>query len=131
MDTENNSSHSASELCDWAKSKTEFMLAWGLPLISVLALNFVQLPSRMFQGVVVVALAWMGVACLINAKRCYRVHCAFTGPWFLLGSGALLLDLLGSVSLDDNLATWIANITLLGGVALGYLTEVVWGKYWS
>ncbi len=30
MDTENNSSHSASELRDWAKSNTEFMLAWGL-----------------------------------------------------------------------------------------------------
>ena len=77
----------------------------GLPLIVVLLLNLVSLPAGVFQGIVVVTLAWMGVACLINSKRCRRVHCAFTGPWFLLGSGTLLLDLLGGLSLNDDQAT--------------------------
>ena len=32
------------------------------------------------------SLAIMGVACLVNASRCGRVHCRFTGPFFILGA---------------------------------------------
>jgi hypothetical protein len=30
------------------------------------------------------ALGTMGVACIVNALRCGRVHCYLTGPFFLL-----------------------------------------------
>jgi len=119
-----------SEQRDLAKSMTGFMVAWGLPLVVMVGLNFVPLPDNLFQGIVVFGLAWMGVACLMNARRCRRVHCVFTGPWFLLGSATLLLDLLDILSLDADQATLVANAALLGGVALGYATEKIWGKYW-
>jgi len=35
--------------------------------------------------------AWMGVGCVINAARCGRLHCYFTGPMFLLGALAIFL----------------------------------------
>ena len=31
-----------------------------------------------------VAFTWMGIACVFNATRCGRMHCYFTGPFFLL-----------------------------------------------
>lgn len=31
-----------------------------------------------------VACVVMGVACLVNAARCHRLHCYLTGPYFLL-----------------------------------------------
>ena len=45
-------------------------------------------------------LAWMGVACILNAQRCGRTHCRYTGPYYLamilpvciLGTTALLED---------------------------------------
>ena len=29
----------------------------------------------------------MGIGCLINARRCHRLHCYFTGPLFLAAAG--------------------------------------------
>jgi hypothetical protein len=45
----------------------------------------------------------MGTACVLNAKRCARTHCRYTGPYYLamiapvlaLGSGILEADFLG------------------------------------
>src|SRR3989442_15948432 len=33
----------------------------------------------------------MGIACVVNAVRCGRVHCYFTGPFLLLLAAASLL----------------------------------------
>lgn len=32
----------------------------------------------------IVALTWMGTACILNARRCGRTHCRYTGPYYLL-----------------------------------------------
>jgi hypothetical protein len=39
--------------------------------------------------------AVMGAACLLNAARCGRVHCRFTGPFFILAAVASLAYGLG------------------------------------
>jgi hypothetical protein len=68
----------------------------------------------------------MGVACLINARRCGRVHCYFTGPFFLLVSVASLLRGLGIISVEW---AWIGGIALAGGILLSCVPEWIWGKY--
>src|SRR2546421_2620487 len=32
------------------------------------------------------SLGFMGTICLLNASRCGRIHCYFTGPFFILGA---------------------------------------------
>lgn len=67
----------------------------------------------------------MGAACLINARRCGRLHCHVTGPVFLLASLATILDTVGVLAIGW---PWI----LLGaafGTAIGYGLEQLRGLY--
>jgi len=45
------------------------------------------------------SLAVMGVACLLNASRCGRVHCRFTGPFFIFCAVVSLVYGLGLLPL--------------------------------
>ena len=67
----------------------------------------------------------MGVACLVNARGCGRLHCFLTGPLFLLASLVTALD-----ALDVIRFSWKA---IFLGVALGtllaYGLEWLRGKY--
>ena len=71
------------------------------------------------------ALAVAGIACLVNAARCGRLHCYFTGPLWLLGAMATLLRGFGIVPLPWN---WILYV-LLGGSLLAFVPEWVGRKY--
>ena len=63
-------------------------LLWCLPSFAF-ALGFLQpLPLRTVLWTM--SLAFMGVSCLVNASRCGRVHCYFTGPFFILVAVASL-----------------------------------------
>jgi hypothetical protein len=80
-------------------------------------------------GFWVVALAWMGIACLINARQCGRTHCRYTGPYYLamiipvlvVGTGVVPLDLYGWLALGF--------VILGGGYAIWWATERAWGKF--
>ncbi|MFQ5708933.1 MAG: hypothetical protein ACE5HO_15860 [bacterium] len=90
---------------------------------------FWYLPSALIivGGVWHAAIAWLwppslfvaGFGCVVNAARCHRLHCYVTGPLFLLGSAASLLQGLEIVSWGWNL---IGN-GLLVGVLLAFLPE--------
>ncbi len=110
---------------DWADSKLTFLLLWGLPIAAIIATSIAGSP--MLRTVVWTA-SWteMGIVCLINARRCGRLHCYLTGPFFLLGGAASLLHGLGILPLRWS---WIGFTMLVGGVILTYLPEWVWGKY--
>jgi hypothetical protein len=69
----------------------------------------------------------MGVACLLNARRCGRLHCHLTGPLFLLSALATLLDATGIVAIG-----WPSIlIASVGGTAFGYGLELLRGRYVS
>ena len=53
-------------------------LAWWIPLAAILAGLLIPIPIRAVAWTI--ALAWMGIACILNAKRCGRTHCRYTGP---------------------------------------------------
>ena len=76
-----------------------------------------------------VALATMGVACVVNAVRCGRVHCYLTGPFFLLMALAALSYGLGILHLGGNGWNVLSLITLVGTIALWCLPEMFLGRY--
>jgi hypothetical protein len=75
-------------------------------------------------------LLWLAGMCLWNTARCGRVHCAFTGPFFLAMAAATLLVGFGVLSLGKS--TWnILGLTILvGGIGLCCGPEFIWGRYW-
>jgi len=77
----------------------------------------------------VAALAVAGVGCVANASRCGRVHCYFTGPFFLLAAGVTLTYGLGVLPLGANGWLWIGLGLAAGSGMLGYLPEQIWSKY--
>jgi hypothetical protein len=71
----------------------------------------------------------MGVACLFNAFRCGRVHCRFTGPFFILGAFASLGYGLGLLPLGPSGWSWIGLGTIVGAIGLTCLPELFLGRY--
>ncbi len=74
------------------------------------------------------AFFWMGLACLLNARRCRRRHCYYSGPIFIIGGIAVLLVGFEFVSLGQDGLVIVASVTLALSL-LTYLSEVLFGKY--
>jgi hypothetical protein len=77
----------------------------------------------------IIALIWMGTGCMLNARRCNRTHCRYTGPYSLamtvpvmaLGAGVVTIGILGWVCL---------GVIILGGIGLiWWATERAWGNF--
>src|SRR6266516_357709 len=66
------------------------VLLWRLPAAAIVASSLLK-DSPLKAGIWTAAFGQTGIACLLNASRCGRLHCYFTGPLFLLGGGASLL----------------------------------------
>src|SRR5215468_10554200 len=75
------------------------------------------------------SLAFMGVACLINASRCGRVHCRFTGPFFILCAVISLAYGLGLLPFGPSGWKWIGLGTIIGAVGLCCIPELFLGRY--
>ncbi|MHB8425288.1 MAG: hypothetical protein ACYDB9_09070 [Gammaproteobacteria bacterium] len=76
-----------------------------------------------------VVLTFMGTACLVNARRCGRRHCFFTGPFFLILAGIALLYGLGILPLGPHGWQWLTDALLIGGCVLCCAPEWLFGKY--
>jgi hypothetical protein len=76
-------------------------------------------------------LTFMGVACLLNARRCGRIHRCLTGPFFLLLAGVSLLYGIGVLPLGAMGWSKLAVALVIGGVALCCVPEWVFGRYKS
>lgn len=76
-----------------------------------------------------VLLAFMGIACLANAKRCGRLHCFITGPYFLVLAGLSLLYSLGIVPLGPHGWQWLCDALFIGGCVLTCVPELIFGRY--
>lgn len=109
---------------DLVDDRRLYFLLWGVPRILLIA-SF-RLNDSLKTAIWTGALTQMGTACLVNASGCRRLHCYFTGPFYMAGALASLLRGLGTIRLS-----WgaIGLAMLLGGLILGRLPEMVWGKY--
>ncbi|HXZ20962.1 MAG TPA: hypothetical protein VEG63_13505 [Candidatus Acidoferrales bacterium] len=127
-----NSMESGSATCKsrdmLAKPWLAFAVFW-LPAILIFVAGTSRFSGGLRTVVWTVALAIMGTACLANARRCGRVHCYLTGPFFLVMAIVTLLYGLGVVPQARHGWNWIGMIILAGALAFCCLPEMILGKY--
>ncbi len=112
---------------DWLGGPRSFAWAWGLPIAVLVAAGVLDPVPRTLTAAG--ALTWMGAACLANAFRCGRMHCYFTGPFFLAMAIATLLHGFEIVWLGPQGWRLLGFTTGVGGGALWFLPEVIFGKF--
>ena len=105
-----------------------FILYW-LPAIAIVVAGAPAISNGWRTAVWTVALATMGVACIVNALRCGRVHCYLTGPFFLLMALVALSYGLGMLHLGGNGWNLLGLMALIGAIALWCLPEMLLGRY--
>ncbi len=98
------------------------LLLWCLPTLAIflgLARN-AALPWLWIPAFLV-----MGSACVMNAKRCGRLHCYVTAPVFLLAAIYVALSAISFVPLRPG----IFLLVVFGMAMLGCLAELPFGRY--
>ncbi len=112
---------------DWAGSARAYAVVWGLPMVAIVLGLFAGVPAR--TAIWSLALAWMGAACLLNARRCGRTHCRYTGPYFIVMIVPVIAAGMQLIPLKQ--AGWImlAVAILVGGKLIRWVSERVWGTY--
>jgi len=108
-------------------SGTKMFLFWCLPALAF-ALGFFASPT-VRTVLWTLSLWFMGALCLLNASRCGRIHCYFTGPFFILGAIASLGYGIGLLPFGPSGWKWIGNITIIGAIVLSTIPEFVFGRY--
>jgi hypothetical protein len=111
----------------WVGGTRTKLLAWWLPHAALVGGLLAVVPLR--TAIWIVALAWMGVACILNARRCGRKHCRFTGPYYLVMIVPVFA--LGLCIVPAGLSGWLVlgAFIILGSKSLWWATECAWGKY--
>ena len=102
-------------------------LLWWLPWLLVLIGYFLGDVTRTVLWTVGFSIA--GAVCLVNARRCGRRHCFYTGPVFLLAALASLLYGLHVLPLGLNGWGWIVGIALAVCLFTCCVLEKIQGKY--
>lgn len=112
---------------DWLGNTRSSLMAWWIPTALIVAGLPASTPLR--TAVWVAALVWMGIACLLNARRSGRTHCRFTGPYYIAMVVPVLL--LGSGAVDAPFYAWLvlAALILLGDKIIWWATERIWGTF--
>ena len=115
---------------DLSTNPLPFWLLWGGPIVLMLSLNFMRLPIEWTTVILSTCLAWMGLGCAINARRCHRRHCYYASPVLLAGAVLTLLVGFGIVDIGRRGLTYVTWGTF-ALVALTFLPEKLQGKYRS
>ncbi len=112
---------------DLTGRKVARLVLWQLPLMVFVAGVFVGPLWRtmLWTGALTVA----GTACVANAARCGRLHCYFTGPFYLPGASITLIYGLGILPLGPGRWGWIGLAVAAGSRVFAYVPEWIGGKY--
>jgi hypothetical protein len=87
---------------DWASRPGTMILWWGLPIAIGASTVPMHLSFQAKAAICAISFVWMGTGCLLNARRCHRVHCYISGPVLLLGATFAGLVASGIVNLDQH-----------------------------
>jgi hypothetical protein len=105
------------------------IVLWGVPPVIMLLSAWRAGSGWIVTLTWTLSLAVMGGACLVNARGCGRMHCYFTGPFFLLMAVASLAYGLHWVLLGPHGWLYLGAVPLAGGGLLGFMPEWLWGRY--
>src|SRR5258708_39410943 len=98
---------------DWLANTRTSALAWWIPQVAIVGGLFGPVPIR--AAIWIIALIWMGTACILNARPCNRTHFRYTGPYYPALIAPVLV--LGIVSVG--VYKWIfLTVLILGGSLL-------------
>ena len=112
---------------DWLASTRTNAVAWWMPRAAIFAALFVS--SSVRAMVWTIALLWMGTACLLNARRCGRTHCRYTGPYYLAMIAPVLVLSLGFVPAGFYAWLVLGLLIIAGSKIIWWVTERAWGKF--
>ena len=112
---------------DWLRNPFANLLAWWIPQGAVIAGLFAPAPAR--TVIWIAALIWMGTACILNARRCGRTHCRYTGPYYLAMTLPVLVFGFGIVLAGFYAWLGLAILILAGSRIMWWATERAWGKF--
>ena len=112
---------------DWLRSPRTNLFAWWIPQAAIVAALFAPVPAR--TVIWIGALTWMGTACILNARRCGRTHCRYTGPYYLAMTVPVVVLGTGFVSVGAYAWVALAAVILLGSKLIWWATERAWGKF--
>lgn len=111
---------------DWDRTRWSLLL-WWLPWLLVLIGYFSNEIARttLWSAGFTVS----GIACLVNARRCGRLHCFYTGPLYL---GAAIVSLLYGMQvlpLGRHGWDWILGVAVAGSLFAQLGLEKLLGQY--
>ena len=112
---------------DWLRKPHTSLMAWWIPQSAIVASLFAPVSAR--AAVWIIALIWMGSACILNARRCGRTHCRYTGPYYL--AMVVPVALLATGIFSAGFYGWLtlAVVILAGGKIIWWATERAWGRF--
>jgi hypothetical protein len=113
---------------DWARQPLSVCLWWGLPVAIGASVGLLHLSFRAGAAICAVLFLWMAVGCLLNARRCHRLHCYISGPVLLLGAVFAVLVALNLVNLSPQVFNNAVGAVLLLAL-LSFVPEIVWKRY--
>jgi len=100
---------------------------WVLPILIGASTYVLNLSFAADAFIWAGAFAWMGTGCLLNARRCARLHCFISGPALWLGAIAAALVGSGIISGPHALSN-VVSITIVLAM-LSCVPEMIWGRY--
>lgn len=117
----------ANESKDLSRRPVSSLLWWVLPIVVGVSLNFLKVSLAATALVWALVFAWMGTGCVLNARRCRRLHCLISGPVLWIGAIGAGLVSLGVVRGAQALNYVIDTTVVL--TLLSFAPEMIWGKY--
>lgn len=112
---------------DWLVSTRASALAWWVPQAAIVVALSASVSLR--AVVWLVALIWIGTACVLNSRRCGRTHCRYTGPYYLAMIVPVLVLASGVISAGFSGWLMLGVVILAGGKIIWWVTEFAWGRF--
>lgn len=115
------------ETMDWVRQPFGLVFWWGLPILIGVSMSSLGLRLATAAFVWAGAFAWMGTGCLLNARRCARLHCFISGPVLWLGAIAAAL-VGGGIIPGAHALNIVVSLTAVLAL-LSFVPEMIWRKY--
>ena len=103
------------------------LMLWGFPGLAMLgALGLDPTPRAVVWTVM---LSVMGLACIVNSRRCGRTHCRFTGPFLIVMAILVIGFAIGWLPLGRFGWPILGATSFAGFFALWWGSERIWGLF--